>query len=124
MRPPQPWKISSVAASMRPNTSWVLVSWRASRAELRPTIESSNRRWLYRGEPHAFQLALLAMVLSLSAADPGATARTHTDASDSASTAVNPTPPDEARSVPPPATPPTLPDAAHKSVPPGPLNPR
>lgn len=74
-----------------------------------------------------FQLALLAPVLTLSACaardtEPGATARTRSDA---ASKAVNPTPPNEARSVPPSATPPTLPeDPDNQSMPPGPVNPR
>lgn len=77
-----------------------------------------------------FQLALLATVLTLSACaardvEPGATARTNTDRSDAASEAVNPTPPNEARSIPPSVTPPTLPeDPDNQSMPPGPVNPR
>lgn len=62
-----------------------------------------------------FELALLAITLSLSACA----------ARDTPSAEVNPTPPDEARSIPPSATPPTLPENPDKeAMPPGPVNPR
>lgn len=63
------------------------------------------------------QLAVLAFVVALSAC-------TAPDSASRASGAVNPTPPSEARSLPPSATPPTVPDNPDDVMPPGPVNPR
>ncbi len=70
------------------------------------------------------QLALLATVLALSAC-AAREAEPDTSSTDAPAAAVSPTPPGEARSIPPSATPPTLPENPDdKSMPPGPVNPR